>query len=1822
MTGSAIQDSKSGTHRAEKSMVFPFEDCPSPSQGIGRSEKIPFAQTASSIQLTPIWEHVVRFGEFPSEVDARSSFQEISVRLSDPEWEVRQHALRVLQDVLPALRKDLFEELAGSLLAELIVNLGHSVPAVRKGALDTLRIYISHSTDRETLLRKEGLHHSLGCETLQVDVTSGIILSTPSLLFPSSSGPRPSGRILQESILALGSRLVQATQQGVALKSLCRIRDLIGHQEFYFHLDQDPNLRKRFETLCEVYQIDCEDAEAARRVHFRDRKSSSRRGSSDNDIPRLLKDEQNQIREKKSRQADEMESESDEDSCDEEGFVDTGSFVKNDDERHEDDEDDNSNDRRKVDRREGETTAIETLRRNENNDTDSRIVLETQIQFDRKTAITMTILEDKDLDVGMKHSEESKRRRTPKRVHFGGEIVKLRTPDSEDIEMDSVQMAEVASALQDGSSRIPLPVLPATKMPRFDGRPSSHPVGDQQPERRRHNRPMSASNYKPEVPRVLPKDQPERFIQPIPATPMRKKRKKKKKNVKNVDTNRDLNYNSDHADVLFGRLVEEEDVQNKPSASGWASVQDQKSAKNSTQTRYVAAASDKGQLPSNASFFGKNGFLEKNYETSESGPGSSSDADERCQEASWEDLGLVDQEALDDLHNKEDWRARVRGLERVASALRTSSGLRAIEPRLGSLLHTVLGGERSCRVAAAGLTVAKVAVAGVTTEALEKRLPQLAWGLARQGGPNAAQLARIAMLRLRPTLLLEQLLQPQCIAARNAKTRENALLLLIFSLVTFPSTEFKVDTVAVKVATMVADRRRRVRQAALDTLAVLAQIYDTEDVLRAGQEATKGRHDAQAIMSAIRARLSRKSLPLVSADGLVVYGLQISPSVQIVTGPDVDWIVAGCGSVSPGTARTRGQLIGATTKLENRKRPRDRNNPWKNRQDFVAVGVELQHKKEHPVAWQLVPNRKHNSSSNLTSVSVKNKSDSKIPVAYSRDRRSSSVDGYPRDSDGKPGKTLDTNIEYDSSEPEKLDKPEVPSEMPPLPTSNKNSIYNYPVSASAFLKPDPFVYRAKILDSRGEKMKLLRTAPEPIDRFYRNSLQSLNNIRKIKGEEDDSSEPSHRSDPSDPSDLISDGSSFGWEIDSALRTRFRSLSMSQLYSRQSNPAENSFCTVSDEKRGNDDERSENEKNRRYSTTSQFYQQQTGCKKGHIEKSDPSEVEAERKGPVNAETSSSSLSTTPVQSANSGRSYVDGTMEGNVEENSPKTNNERSGDSFKTHSPTVSMKAFDVLDGQAPDDVYVYDLENNRVEVKQDDVRTKRGGVEEDTESREEWFEEEITYERTRVVRSVKHSPEKKINNSYAKHASSSPINENIVKIERSDKNERENDEDPERILRINDNIDDNFENYDENAGDNNNGNNNNNNMNFDKKEAADTETTEALPDTPSSCKSNSQRRASKKSLSEDFGEAVRDNDKEDEEEAFKNSVLISHDESFRTLEVASCPRSNGEVLDNYVENPERVASRASNHENSLVTLEGSPAKRILSRERRFSTISHPAALESTHFLKCDEETNSEPAILVIETRGPSLGMPSLLPRRTKVVKKSVEKIQEKPKPIVNQCFVELESKDWEITLKGLKTLSQIAKQHPEYLNVCVGGTIGRLLGRHIRNLRSQVARAACSTAGDIFERSTQIRATVDQDLDDIASPLLHRTADTNRFLRGDCNSALDRMVQHLPAHKTVSIIVLRGASHQNAIVRAATARLLCGIVERFGPEHAMSLPRDSRDKLLSSGARLLMDGSLDARNHAKKMFRRLVCCDGFKRCLLDAVPETTLRHIEKTLKSL
>lgn len=103
----------------------------------------------------------MRTRKFPSEVDTQATFVEISERLRDPEWEVRQHALRVLMDVLPTLNADVVDKVMQPVVSELINNLGHPAPAVRKGALDTLRVYLVHSPNRDSMVKNVSASSSI-----------------------------------------------------------------------------------------------------------------------------------------------------------------------------------------------------------------------------------------------------------------------------------------------------------------------------------------------------------------------------------------------------------------------------------------------------------------------------------------------------------------------------------------------------------------------------------------------------------------------------------------------------------------------------------------------------------------------------------------------------------------------------------------------------------------------------------------------------------------------------------------------------------------------------------------------------------------------------------------------------------------------------------------------------------------------------------------------------------------------------------------------------------------------------------------------------------------------------------------------------------------------------------------------------------------------------------------------------------------------------------------------------------------------------------------------------------------------------------------------------------------------------------------------------------------------------------------------------------------------------------------------------------------------------------------------------------------------------
>lgn len=128
----------------------------------------------------------------------------------------------------------------------------------------------------------------------------------------------------------------------------------------------------------------------------------------------------------------------------------------------------------------------------------------------------------------------------------------------------------------------------------------------------------------------------------------------------------------------------------------------------------------------------------------------------------------------------------------------------------------------------------------------------------------------------------------------------------IYALMTFPGTCFDINILTAQVTYAALNRKRRVRQAALEVLAVLADISSVEQILQIVLDITAGIESGKALLSAVKMRLSRLQLPIISPDGAVLYEFhKADQSGNLRLGADIDWVAQGDGSASPSAIKRR-----------------------------------------------------------------------------------------------------------------------------------------------------------------------------------------------------------------------------------------------------------------------------------------------------------------------------------------------------------------------------------------------------------------------------------------------------------------------------------------------------------------------------------------------------------------------------------------------------------------------------------------------------------------------------------------------------------------------------------------------------------------------------------------------------------------------------------------------------------------------------------------------------------------------------------------------------
>lgn len=207
----------------------------------------------SVLQLTPLWEHIIRTNSMPRSVVLSDVFEEFFERLHDPEWQVRQHALRVLVDVLIVMGQGADYHIQ-NLVHPLVDNLGHIAPAVRKGALDALRVYVAQTAMPETVMLDIMTY---GMERPAKDPFSGrmtvaVMLALPALILPILITPKRA-YVVKAVMDALADKMVKITYQEIALKILLKIKEMVGPNEFAEQMPQ--NIKKDFDLLCKVYGL-------------------------------------------------------------------------------------------------------------------------------------------------------------------------------------------------------------------------------------------------------------------------------------------------------------------------------------------------------------------------------------------------------------------------------------------------------------------------------------------------------------------------------------------------------------------------------------------------------------------------------------------------------------------------------------------------------------------------------------------------------------------------------------------------------------------------------------------------------------------------------------------------------------------------------------------------------------------------------------------------------------------------------------------------------------------------------------------------------------------------------------------------------------------------------------------------------------------------------------------------------------------------------------------------------------------------------------------------------------------------------------------------------------------------------------------------------------------------------------------------------------------------------------------------------------------------------------------------------------------------------
>nr|XP_022919145.1 uncharacterized protein LOC111427990 [Onthophagus taurus] len=1633
----------------------------------------------NKICLTQLWEYVIKHKKLPENLDASIFFNLVTQKLRNPEWEVRQHSLRVLIDIIPVIKIEELDANIDETLNEIVRNLGHIGPAVRKAAIDALKTYVNH-TSKPTLIIRELIHKGIEKSVINKvnpNITLGIIIAVPFLITNKISI-----EALRYLIHVLLEKLENILHQETIIRSLVRIKSVIGNKKFNEILDAHKS-KKDFEMLCELYNFPEPTV-----CDF---------------IPDIYENKQIWSDHNQNFLSEEIE------------------------------------DNKKVD----------------------KVILETEIKLDEGQAITMKIHEESKNNNYFDSSDNSDSenrgigtfqvladdsdddyeswRKTPRRVRFGGEIVKMRTPDSDsnqqsdEVDEKSSKSKPLLEIHYKSSTKLlnksHIPVLISSK-----SRPNSEPNSPKRiPSKKLHksspnlsripknknynqkqitktikikvNQPNTKNTRREEHPRKLVRgktigskiievkeenekkfkpnkeklDENIRNLSPPKAslssrTSSPRSLSPPKKTTKNMDRYSPIPVHNEIEVFhnLTRKLKEKErhlTTADDVLLEKTPSLHERKirTADDATEDKsFFVNYYNSFHVCNNVSNESNTLDFDSSIATRESGDLTCSSSGSEGEKIICERIGLIDERIMHDIQLRNDVIAKKNGLEELLKVLKDKTVLDSISDKLPSLLNILFNAEQQPILQSISEQILTYIFGNITEEAILNKIQPIIYNLSRTGSPLGVRLALIILNRLPSKFLIDSLLEDSILTAKSSKVREGALQILMAITRIFPSTEINIPNCLSSVLKLLKDKKRKVRQAALETTAALSQLSSTIMVLDIATTIFQNYPDNDQLLRVIRTRLSRKQLPAIDLDGNIRYSTPLGQT-------ELNFLSNINGSLEQRKALQAVESFPESyqesfSERKSESSNEEKANYWihkKHHIDFNERGIDdidwnsheyrdESHKNLQPQIWAIDPGNLYVNPEKVNQVNG-----SLRPVFVVQPESSQS---YESSLNGISKSNKETNTEHDVNIRHNRGR----SFSPPkkgYDSSLENSFEN-----DRFYKND------------GSK----NTRIFNNEKFHKSlsSDQLLLNDRRYSrhSESSSTSGSSMRSNYAWKRDVLS-----GIPVPINTDCRFK------------------IRTRQNESKGP-------------LVTSQYYNsklQSTDTISDKLSNNIPTRPVIAKK-PFSSGSESSGYFTPPTEP------LLPDIFDHHHAGDAPRSKSSQSERFIRIGTPSIHHENFTVIDSN-----YCESLKTKSAPVQHypsfDSV---------DFETSKEFGE---IVERVSSPEEESQKDEKDIIVSDEDDLESQVL-ENVLKddleVEVVEKYEQ-------KILRRESTVNS-LEDLDFIA-----------NQAFGERKLLSKSEADILTSTEIARKTiNSAPTINK---------------------------TYEHFKTFDDTPISSTKTSlPGSVVDfQEIEVVQEVIQEKT--PTKMVC-----TKRKLSRKRSIKTFKTPPEEKKTIF---DPSTPFT-----------------------------------KPKESLMETLNQLDSSEWEITMKGLQNLIKLVRHHQTTVEsnlhqICVG------LSKHIKNLRSQVARNACTAASELFRTC---KKHMEVEIEELAIPLLHRTADTNKFLRSDANTALDDMSANLSPPKVVAVVTSKGSTHQNAIVRCASIRILCALCHRLGPEKFFQLPKDTRDKILLTGANMLTEGSLETRKHAKMMLGLLSRHIQFHKAMVEAVPSHIMRHISKSLKTL